>query len=400
MDYKLYLDIAIILFSTKFLGIVLKRIGLPEVVGAILAGFILGPTLLGVVKGGDFLQGLAEIGVVLIMFTAGMETNIKQIKETGKASFYITILGVIVPIGMGFVLACLFNGGFNAPADQLLNNLFIGVVLTATSVSITVATLKEMGKMSGKIGTSIVSAAILDDIIGLIILSFMISVKDVGVNPLTVLLNTFLFFIFAIVFGFIMHMFFIYLSKKYPHNRRMSIFSLGFCFLMVFIAENIFQISDITGAFIAGIVISNIKTTKYIESRIDISAYMLFAPIFFASIGINSVFGAFDVNLLLFGILFIIVGIFSKIIGCGIGAKISGYPIIPSLFVGIGMMPRAEVMLIAVQKGIDKGFMDYAFMPYILGLVIISSLIAPILLKLTNKYKEIEPLLENNKNTT
>ncbi len=393
MDYTFFLDIAIILFSTKFCGILLKRIGLPEVVGGLIAGFLIGPTLLGAVKGSNFLQTLAEIGVIMIMFTAGMETNLKQIKETGKASFVITTLGVVVPMGAGFLLACLFNGGFNAPREQILQNIYYGVVLTATSVSITVAVLKELGKLSGKTGTAIISAAILDDIIGLCILSYVLSLKDASENSLIVLLNIFLFFVFAVVFGFIMYYVFRYLSKKYPHNRRMSIFSLVFCFLMVYIAESVFHVADITGAFIAGVVISNIKTTKYIESRIDISAYMMFAPIYFASIGINSAFGAFDSSLLWFGVLYIIIGLLTKVIGCGIGAKMCGFSTMSSLFIGIGMMPRAEVMLITMQKGMDKGFMSNAFLPYALGLVVISSLLAPIFLKLTNKEEEVKPML-------
>lgn len=396
MEYKFFLDLALILFMSKFLGIIFKRMGLPEVVGALVAGFLLGPTIFGIVKGSGFLQTLAEIGVIMIMFTAGMETDIKQIRATGKASIIITLLGVLLPIGGGFVVACLFNGGFNVPKDIILNNLYYGIILTATSVSITVAVLKELGKISTKTGTAIISAAILDDIIGLIILSYVISLKDANVNSLMVLFNTFLFFIFAIIFGIVIHFVFKYLEKYYPHNRRMSIFSLVFCFLMAFCAEELFHIADITGAFIAGIVMSNIKSTKYIESRIDISAYMMFAPVFFASIGINNAFGAFDTSLIWFGVLFIIVGIFSKIIGCGLGAKMCNFSFMSSLFIGIGMMPRAEVMLITAQKGIDKGFINPSFLPYALGLVLITSLVAPILLKLTNT-KEIKCMLTENK---
>lgn len=393
MDYRFFLDLALILFTTKFLGIMLKKVGVPEVVGTLLAGIILGPAVTGAVEGSYTLKVLAEIGVIMIMFTAGMETDIKQIKANGITSFVVTILGVIVSLASGFLLACLFNGGFNAPKEQLLSNLFYGVILTATSVSITVAALKEMGCLSGKAGTVIVSAAILDDIIGLIVLTFVISMKDPSVNLGVVTLNTLLFFVFSAVFGIIMHILFKFLEKKYPHNRRMSIFSLVFCFLSAYIAEEVFGIADITGAFIAGVVISNIKSSRYIGSRVDISAYMVFAPVFFANIGISNKFGAFDAGLLLFGALYILTGMLAKIAGCGLGARLSKFSVKQSLFIGIGMMARAEVMLITVQKGVDNNLLSAGFIPYSLGLVIISSLLTPVILKLLYKNESVKPQL-------
>lgn len=393
MEYKFFLDLALILFLSKFLGIFFKRLGFSEIIGALVAGLILGPTMLGFVEGSEFLQILAEIGVVMVMFTAGMETDLKKIKSTGVASVIITILGVIVPLGIGFVVACLFNGGFNAPKEILINNLFYGVLLVASSVSITVATLKELGKLSGKTGTAIVSAAIIDDIIGLLVLAYVLSLKDTSISSFSIILNTFMFFGFAVVFGFIMYFVFKFMERRYSQNRRMSILSLVFCFLFAYIAESVFHISDITGAFIAGVVISNIKSTKYIESRIEISAYMMFAPILFASIGINNAFGAFDANMLWFGIVLLLMAILTKVVGCGLGAKISGFNLRDSLFIGVGMIPRAEVLLITAQKGIDKGFLNVSFIPYILAIVFITSLITPILLKITNSKDQIQTLM-------
>jgi Kef-type K+ transport system membrane component KefB len=395
MNENIFLHIALILLFTKVFGIFFKKIGFPEVAGALLAGLVLGPSMLGIVEGSDIIKLLAQIGVVMIMFTAGMETNLKQIKSVGVASVAITLGGVIVPLGLGFVAACLFNGGFGAPPDVLLSNLYYGIILTATSVSITIATLKELGKLSGKIGAAITSAAVLDDVIGLVALSFVISLKDVSVNSLSVLLYTLLFFVFAVVAGIIIHFVFKFLENKYPHNRRMSIFSLAFCLLFAFLAEHIFHTTDIIGAFVAGMVLSTIKSAKYIERRIDISAYMMFAPMFFASIGINNTFGAFDISVMWFGIVFVIAGLLSKIIGCGLGAKICRFNVRQSLFIGIGMMPRAEVMLISVQLGIVNGFINTSFLPYALILVLVSSILAPILLKVTNDKEEFKPLMGN-----
>lgn len=363
----------------------MRKLGLPEVVGALLAGILLGPSVFGIVRGSDTLKVFAEIGVIMIMFTAGMETNLKQLKATGPASIVITSLGVIVPMGLGILVATLFNGGFHPTREQLLTNLYFGTILTATSVSITVATLKELGKLNSKTGTAIISAAILDDIIGLCILSFIISMKDTTVNPLRVLSNTFLFFLFAIGVGLIVNFLFKRMEKLYPHNRRMPIFSLVICFLLAYAAEEVFGVADITGAFIAGVVLSGMKTGKYIEHRVDIGAYLIFAPIFFAGIGINNKFAGFDMTTFLFGITLVAAGMIGKVVGCGAGAKMFKFDMRSSLFIGIGMMPRAEVLLITVQKGIANSFIDSGIMPYALGLVIVSSLLTPILLKILNK---------------
>lgn len=392
--YWFLLDLAIILFATKSLSILMKKLKLPEVVGALLAGILVGPSVLGIVGGSSTLKTFAEVGVIMIMFTAGMETNLKQLKSAGIASLIITALGVIVPMGLGFVAACLFNGGFHGTHDQMLSNLFFGTILTATSVSITVATLKELGKLSGKTGTAIISAAILDDIIGLCVLSFIISMKNPDINTGKVILNTLLFFIFAVGVGMFINFLFKQMEKRYPHNRRMPIFSLVVCFLLAFCAEEFFGVADITGAFIAGVVLSGMKSGKYIEHRVDIGAYLIFAPIFFASIGINNAFVSFDMDMFLFGLTLIVLGMLGKFVGCGMGAKLCKFGWRDSAFIGIGMMPRAEVLLITVQKGISNDFIGNDFMPYALALVMVSSLITPILLKLTAKGDMLAPIAE------
>lgn len=381
--YHIFLDFALILIASKSLGLLMKKLGLPEVVGILLAGILLGPSVLNVVGGSDVLKTFAEVGVVMIMFTAGMETNLKQIKSAGVASVVITIMGVVLPMALGFVVACLFNGGFDAPKEQMISNLYYGTILTATSVSITVATLKELGKLTSKAGTAIITAAILDDIIGLCVLSFIIGLKNTSVSFSRIILNTLLFFVFAIGVGILVNFVFKHLERRYPHNRRMPIFSLAICFLFAFCAEYVFGLAGITGAFIAGVVLSSMKSGKYIEHRVDIGAYLIFAPIFFAGIGINNKFAGFDTSTFLFGLALIAVGMLGKFLGCGAGALLFKFSRKEAAFVGIGMMPRAEVLLITVQKGISNGFIGAAFMPYALLFVIISSLITPILLKLS-----------------
>ncbi len=390
--YKILLPLALILLVSKILGIFSKKIGIPQVIGMLLAGILLG--LIKYIPNQtifadsvmDGLSFIAKIGVVLIMFSAGLETNVKQVKETGKASTVITLFGVVVPIGLGFLVAAAFNGGFAGMTyDKMLTNLFYGVILTATSVSITVAALKEMGKLNSKAGASIISAAILDDIIGIIVLSVIIGMKETqgAQEILKVLLMTALFFVAAIAAGFIVRRVFIWLDKKWPHNRRVPIFSLAICFFFAYAAEHWFGVADITGSYIAGLMLSSIHSKEYIDRKIDINCYMVFGPVFFANIGLNTTFSGLSMNMLWFGLAYVAVGIIGKLGGCGAGALLCKYSFKDALRVGLGMMVRAEVVLVCTQKGVENGIVDGKIMPFVLLLILITSFSAPIIMKWT-----------------
>ena len=171
-SYAYLLQIAIILLATKLLGLVTKRISLPQVVGALAAGIILGPMLLDVVERNSLISNLAELGVIVLMFSAGLETDLQELKKAGLASFVIALLGVLVPLGGGFLLAHFFNTEQNPEMSSLFwQNMFIGVIMTATSVSITVETLKELGVLNSRAGNAILGAAVIDDILGIIALT-------------------------------------------------------------------------------------------------------------------------------------------------------------------------------------------------------------------------------------
>lgn len=178
MDYHFLFEIAVILLSTKVLGILTKRFALPQVVGALLAGLLLGPAMLGVLQETTLMDQLAELGVIVLMFNAGLETDLGELKRSGKAAFVIALIGVLVPLAGGFALAAAFNRG----PDAFLQNVFIGVVLTATSVSITVETLKEIGRLSTRSGSAILGAAIIDDVLGIIGLTVITSLGGGGAN--------------------------------------------------------------------------------------------------------------------------------------------------------------------------------------------------------------------------
>ncbi|MBR6469823.1 MAG: cation:proton antiporter, partial [Lachnospiraceae bacterium] len=166
-------DLAILLFAAKMMGLLAKKVGAPEVVGEIMAGLILGPAVFNLVKGTDFLSKMAEIGVIMLMFEAGLGTDLKELKKTGLKATLIACAGVAVPMILGTVLFMAFYG-FAAPgSEEFMKGLFIGTIMSATSVSITVAALKELGRLNDTVGTTITSAAIIDDVIGIIVLTIV-----------------------------------------------------------------------------------------------------------------------------------------------------------------------------------------------------------------------------------
>ena len=385
LSYKFLFDIAVILLSTKALGLVTKRFKLPQVVGALLAGLVLGPAVLNILHETDFIQQLAELGVIVLMFTAGLETDIKELKKSGVASVVIAILGMIVPLILGFILANFFNTNNSLDSSLFLQHMFIGVILTATSVSITVETLRELGKLNSNAGNAILGAAIIDDILGIIALTIISSCasSDTSTNIWIVIGKILLFFILAIMVGIVA---FRLMNKEMKtHNtdlRRFVIFSFVFCLLLSYAAEEFFGVADITGAFIAGLILSGTERKHYILSRFETSSYMLLSPIFFASIGIKVEIPKMSKEIIIFSILLIIIAVISKIIGCGLGAKLCKYTNSEALQIGTGMVSRGEVALIMANKGNALGLMSSIFFGPVVIMVVITTIISPILLKL------------------
>jgi Kef-type K+ transport system membrane component KefB len=387
---QIFYELIIILITTKVLGLMLRKLKIPEVVGMLLAGLLIGPSVLGLVEENEVLNIFAELGVIMIMFTAGTETDIKHIKSSGKASLVITAFGVVVPFALGYVVASLFNGGFAVDKETMISNMFYGVMLTATSVTITVATLKELGRLQTRVGTAILSAAVLDDIIGIVILTVFIGLKTPDISILRIIIRIVLFFIVSYVVGSLARKIYHKLEDRNPGTRRNIIFAFVNCLVFAYAAEKFFGLADITGAFFAGIAFADLKESKHLEHRVDIASYLLFSPVFFASIGIGTELHGFNMNLLWFGLAFVAAGLISKFGGAALGAKLCKYGNDESVRVGLGMMCRAEVILITAQRGVNMGFLDNSFMPFVILLVIVSSFITPILLKLTYKKKKTE----------
>lgn len=381
-SFECFKDLAIILIAAKILGLAAKKLKAPQVVGQIAAGLLIGPSVFNFVGQSDFISTLAEIGVVLLMFSAGLETNLKELVKTGPVAVTIACAGVFVPLVLGWALYGCFFGFAPIGSEEFLKGVFIGTIMTATSVSITVQTLRELGHLKGKVGTVIVSSAIIDDVIGIIVLTFVIGFKSADAKPLDVILKTVLFMVFSIVIGFLLYKLFKLLDKRFFHHRMIPIFGLALCFTMAYCAERFFGIADITGAYVAGIILCNLRDAEYIAGKMDISSYMLFGPVFFASIGLKTNFDGFTLNLLRFSLAFVAVALISKVVGCGLSAKLWKFNIKDSLKVGVGMMTRGEVALIVAQKGLAVGMVTPEYFTSVILLILCSSVASPILLKL------------------
>ena len=381
-SYLVFKDLAIIVIFAKLFGMLARKLKAPQVVGEIVAGLIIGPSILGLVNQSDFILQMAEVGVVLLMFSAGLGTNLKDLLKTGPIACLIAIMGVFIPLIGGTLLYIAFYGGCSLGTDKFYKALFIGVIMTATSVSITVQTLKELGKLQSIIGTTIVSAAIIDDVIGIIVLTFVIGSKEASGGIGKVMLNTVLFFALSIIFGYIAFRIFKSLSNKYPHTQRIPILSLALCFAMAYVAEKYFGIADITGAYVAGVILCSVKESNYIDEKININSYMLFGPVFFASIGLKTNIDSISTKILLFSIGFVIVALLTKIVGCGFAGLVTKHSMKDSMRIGVGMMTRGEVALIVAQKGLSSGLIESSYFASVILLIIISSIVTPILLKL------------------
>lgn len=379
-SYYFLLVIALILLSTKFLGGLSEKVNMPQVVGALIAGVILGPSVLGLVSESDFLAKTAEIGVILLMFMAGLDTDINEIKKNKVSLIVIASMGVILPLIGG--TACYYFYFHVDPSDfnEVLKAVFMGVILTATSVSITVEALREMGKLSGKVGSAVLGAAVLDDIIGIIILTIVSSMKDASVSITSILIKIALYAILMVGFAILLNA-----TKRtvdeLHDKRRVSIYVMALLLIVAFITERYFGIADITGAYLFGLFLSGFEIKHDIARKMTVPSYLFFSPIFFASIGIKTELSGMTSSMWIFSLLILIIALISKVIGCGLGARLCGYTNRESLNVGIGMIARGEVALIVAQKGYAMGLLNgHLFSPVVL-VVIVTTIATPILLK-------------------
>lgn len=377
--YGYLVSVAIIMLSTKVLGDLTKKVSMPQVVGALLAGVLVGPSCLGLISETDFITYTAEIGVILLMFTAGLDTDVNEIKKNSVACLVIASIGVVIPLIGGTLCYFLFfdvGTSYNA----ILSAVFVGVVLTATSVSITVEALREMGKLEGRVGNAILGAAVLDDIIGIIVLTIVSSLKDTSVSVGIVIFKIATYIVLMCLLGLLVVKFKPDIDRYY---RRQSIttYALSACLVISFASEYFFGVASITGAYLLGLFLSTHKIKDEVSDKVRRPSYLFFSPIFFASVGLKVELDGLTTELLVFSILLLVVAILTKIIGCGIGAKLCGFTSRESVQVGVGMVSRGEVALIVAQKGYAMGLMSSALFPPIVLVVIATTIITPIILK-------------------
>jgi Kef-type K+ transport system membrane component KefB len=374
-------NLAIIVISAKLFGLIARKLKAPQVAGEIIAGLLIGPSLFNIVVDNDFWSGMAEIGVILLMFSAGLETNIDNLKKSGLKATAIAIAGVSFPLVLGTIMYMCFYG-FSAPGSStFVEAVFIGTILTATSVSITVSALKELGKISTDVGTTIMSAAIIDDVIGIVVLTAVLGLKDPNANLGAVCIKTVVFFALSLVAGVIIFKIMQRFVHRWPHTRRIPIMGMALAFVLAYVADKYFGVADITGAYVAGIILSSLDDSAYIDRKMDISSYMIFGPIFFASVGLQTNLRTVDLSILAFSVAFVLVGLFGKVVGCGLVAKLLKYNNSDALKIGVGMMTRGEVALIVAQRGLKAEIIDSKYFTAVILLIVVSSILTPIVLK-------------------
>ncbi len=340
-------------------------------------GLLLGPSVFNLIKATEGIAHMAEIGVILLMFIAGLETDLDDLKASSRSSTLIALGGVAFPFGLG-ILAVLLS----KPEATLNEGLFLGVILTATSVSITVQALRELGHLRTRQGIGILGAAIIDDVAGIILLTLIIGMisPTQSESIFLVLGKISLFFVFSIGFGVIFSKILTKYSNIVSRDNRVLTAALIFCFLLAFVAEEL-GVAAIIGAYFTGVVFSTTPHRNRVSHEIQSIAYALFTPIFFINIGlevnINSAFGVLGLS----GAI-ILAAVLGKIIGCGIGAKLSKFTNREALQVSIGMIPRAEVALIVTNLGLKNGIIDKDIFTSVILMVLVSTVITPPLLKL------------------
>lgn len=381
------LNLGLILLFTKALGMVSRKFKLPQVVGAILAGLFLGPAMLNIITETEFIDNMSKLGVILLMFSAGIGTDLQAFKKTGKTSFVVALFGVLVPLAGGFLITWLASSiGLiqisESNGSEFLQYAFIGTILTATSVSITVEALKEMGKLNSDVGNTILASAIIDDVMGIIVLTVVLGFADTSVSLWIVLLKVLAFIVVAGAISILFNKVFDRYQRVFHHDKRRFItFALVFCFFMAYIAETYFNVADITGAFMAGLAISDTQRREYIAQRTEVLGYAVFSPIFFASIGLRVSLPSMNFGLIVFSLILLFVASSTKIIGCGLAAKLFKFNNSEALQIGVGMMTRGEVALIIANKGANMGIMSDIFFGPIVIVVIATAILTPTLLK-------------------
>lgn len=374
---KTLFDIALLLIAAKLGGIVSRRFKMPEVLGALLAGVVLGPVLLNLVSYDAGIQLLANLGVILLMFLAGLETDLGQFKKAGKASLAIAAMGVLLPLVLGTLSAFLF---FKNPME----NLFVGTILTATSVSITVETLTELGKLNSKPGIHILGSAVIDDILGLILISVLLGLANgsTGKALAASMAGIGVFCaagVLAIVF---LPQLINRLTRSMQPGRTLLTFVLAFVLFAACIAEKA-GIAAITGAYLFGLLLSQFSHREYLERNVKAISSGFLSPVFFASVGLEVSLAGFSRKIVFITLVLFAAAVAGKVVGCGAAARMFRMSCREAAQIGVGMVSRGEVAIITANIGLQNRIITQeVFLPTLL-VVLLTTIATPVLLKLT-----------------
>ncbi|SCM93498.1 Monovalent cation:proton antiporter-2 (CPA2) family transporter [Bacillus mycoides] len=375
MEFEFFFQIALILLSTKLAGDLSVRLGQPSVLGKLIVGIVIGPAVLGWIENSELLTQLSNVGVILLMFMAGLETDLEELNANRNSSLAVALGGIVLPFAGGYV------SGLVMGMEQG-NAVFLGLLLCATSVSISVQTLRDLGKMKTRESTTMLGAAVFDDILVVILLAFAMSFLGTDdVNLTMVILKKVVFFASIILIGWkgvpaIMR----WLSPLRVSESIVSA-ALIICFSFAYFGE-LLGIAGIIGAFAAGIAISQTNYKHEVEKKVEPIAYAMFVPVFFVSIGMNITFDGIG-DQIWFILALTVIAVFTKLIGCGFGARMTGFDAKSSAIIGAGMVSRGEVALIIAGTGLSSGLLAQDYFTAIVIVVILTTMITPPMLKYT-----------------
>lgn len=379
---KILLDTALILFATKLAGIGSRKLKMPEVLGALVAGVLLGPAVLNAVDYNEGISLLSNFGVIFLMFLAGLETNLEEFKRAGRSSFVIAALGIAFPLLLGTAGAYLFFSNW-------LENLFVGIILTATSVSITVETLTELGKLNTRAGVNILGAAVIDDVLGLILISLVLAAAGNGggnASGASTLLWILLFCAAAVLAILFLPALLRRYSERFRPGRALLTFSIAAALLAAFAAEKA-GIAAITGAYLFGLLLSSLPQKEYLERNIKAISSGFLSPIFFASVGIEANLDGLNTETAAIALAMFLVAVAGKVLGCGLAARMFRMSRGESLQIGVGMISRGEVAIITANIGLQNHIISQEiFVPTII-VVILTTVVTPVLLKLAFSHR-------------
>ncbi|MBT3168891.1 MAG: cation:proton antiporter [Candidatus Cloacimonetes bacterium] len=376
MENNILLSLAITIILSKILGAISRKFKQPPVIGMLFLGIILGPTLFNLINPNEIISWIAEIGVLFLLFEAGLETNLKKIKEDSRQAILPALGGILLPFILGFSL------GFWM-LNSIINALIIGVIFTATSVSVSVMSLIDMDKLRSLEGRCIVNSAIIDDVIGILLLTFIFGIfgsTDGSSTLVFSLLKIGIFFVGSIIFGlFIVRPFFMSLRKFLLENAVISL-AIATILIYAWFAE-MTGLAAITGAYIAGLFIGQTRYKHKIQTGITNIGKSFFVDIFFVNIGLHFNLAETSANPL-FLVAFVLFAIVGKIVGSGLGARLTNFDTTRSFRIGVGMVPRGEVALIIANMAFTKELIQKDVLSATILMVVGTAVITPILLNI------------------